>query len=147
MRLRQVIVNLLSNGIKFTREGGVTVRASVLTVEDGRCALPLPEGIRLEDGQWLAVSVEDTGIGIAPEHFRIIFDAFRQIDGTVAREYQGTGLGLAITRQLVEMHSGKLWVESEQGRGSVFTFVLPIRSGMISPAQGSIPADGAEEAG
>ena len=141
VRLRQVIVNLLSNGIKFTREGGVTVRASVLTVEDGRCEPPLPEGIRLEDGRWLAVSVEDTGIGIASEHFRIIFDAFRQIDGTVAREYQGTGLGLAITRQLVEMHSGRLWVESEQGRGSVFTFVLPIRSGMVAPAQGNIPAD------
>ncbi|PJF36336.1 MAG: PAS domain-containing sensor histidine kinase, partial [Candidatus Thermofonsia Clade 1 bacterium] len=69
--------------------------------------------------------VEDSGIGIAPENFELIFDAFRQVDGSAMREFQGTGLGLPITRQLVEMQRGKVWLKSELGRGSTFTFALP----------------------
>ncbi len=123
-RVRQILINLLGNSIKFTREGGITVRARPLTVVAGHD--DTPGGITLPDGNWVAIGVEDTGIGIAPENLNIIFDVFRQVDGSSVREYEGTGLGLTITRQLVELHGGKLWVESELGRGSVFNFILPV---------------------
>lgn len=119
IRLRQIVLNLLSNAVKFTREGGIAVRAYPLEV-----TAPI-EGVPLMVGSWLCVSVEDSGIGIAPENFELIFDAFRQVDGSAMREFQGTGLGLPITRQLVEMQRGKVWLKSELGRGSTFTFALP----------------------
>ncbi|MDW8298847.1 MAG: GAF domain-containing protein [Anaerolineae bacterium] len=119
VRLRQIVLNLLSNAVKFTRKGGITVRAY-----QWQLAAPL-EGVPLTAGNWLCIAVADSGIGIAPEHFEVIFDAFRQVDGSIVREFQGTGLGLPITRQLVEMHGGKIWLESEVGRGSTFTVALP----------------------
>jgi PAS domain S-box-containing protein len=125
-RLRQIVLNLLSNAIKFTREGGITLRVYPVTVIDGIATQRPSNNVSLPDGNWIAIAVEDTGIGIAPENFDIIFDVFRQVDGSSVREYEGTGLGLAITRQLVELHGGKLWVESAVGRGSTFTFILPI---------------------
>ncbi len=110
LRLRQIVNNLLSNAVKFTREGGITIRAG------------------LEAGQlprvWCAVT--DSGIGIAPENHAIIFDEFRQVDGTTTREYSGTGLGLAITKKLLELMEGAIAVESEPGQGSTFTFWLPV---------------------
>jgi len=121
IRLRQIMINLLSNAVKFTREGGITVTASLLAVPDAS----LPEGIQLPNGQWVCVRVTDTGIGIARENFEMIFDAFRQVDGSAVREYPGTGLGLSITRHLVELHGGKLWLESEVGRGSTFSVAFP----------------------
>ncbi len=124
-RLKQIILNLVTNAVKFTREGRVKIDVEPLTIVNGQCE-EHPLDAELDDGHWLAVAVEDTGIGIAPENFEIIFDAFRQVDGSTIREFQGTGLGLAITQQLVEMHGGKLWVESEVHRGSRFTFALPI---------------------
>lgn len=123
-RLRQMVINLLSNAVKFTREGTITVRLQHLSVTEGI----ILEHPVLPGGEWVTISVEDTGIGIAPENFDIIFDAFRQVDGSTAREFGGTGLGLAITRQLAEMQGGKLWVQSELGRGSVFTLALPAAS-------------------
>ncbi|MCS6872612.1 MAG: GAF domain-containing protein [Anaerolineae bacterium] len=110
-RLRQIIVNLLGNAIKFTKQGGVTIR-SQLTYEGERALV--------------VTSVRDTGIGIRPEDQAIIFDEFRQADGSITREYGGTGLGLAITRKLVEMMGGRIWVESEVGVGSTFSFTLPV---------------------
>ncbi|GEM_PF-748453 len=110
MRLKQVVTNLLGNAIKFTKQGGITVRVQVVN----------DEGVNTV---W--TSVIDTGIGIKREDQQIIFDEFRQADGSTTREYGGTGLGLAITRKLVEMMSGRIWVESEVGKGSTFTFVLP----------------------
>lgn len=110
-RLRQIIVNLLGNAIKFTKQGGVSVR-SQLTYEGERA--------------FVLTTVRDTGIGIRPEDQAIIFDEFRQADGSITREYGGTGLGLAITRKLVEMMGGRIWVESEVGVGSAFSFTLPV---------------------
>lgn len=108
-RLIQILNNLLSNAIKFTRQGGVTVTVYPYT----------------DAGDWVAVSVSDTGIGIAPEHLPLIFEEFRQIDPSATREFGGTGLGLAIVRRLVELHGGRVWVESTLGQGSTFTFILP----------------------
>jgi signal transduction histidine kinase len=108
-KVKQVLVNLLSNAVKFTREGGtVSVRAA-----------------RLDGGVEIAVS--DTGIGIAPEDQGLIFEEFRQVGTDYARKREGTGLGLALSRRLVELHGGKIRVESELGRGSTFTFNIPER--------------------
>jgi signal transduction histidine kinase/CheY-like chemotaxis protein len=107
-RIRQVILNLLSNAIKFTARGQVTVRAAFQPDQD-----------------LVVVSVEDTGIGIAPEDHERVFEEFHQIQDNLTREYQGTGLGLAISRRLIELHRGRLWLESALGRGSVFYLTLP----------------------
>jgi signal transduction histidine kinase len=116
VRLRQILYNLLSNAVKFTsEEGTVTVGAESLEGD-------------------LAVWVRDTGIGIAPEDQERIFREFEQVDGSFARQYQGTGLGLALTRKLVELHGGRIWVESAPGKGSTFTFTLPHRVPGPAPA-------------
>jgi len=110
-RLRQILINLLGNAVKFTKQGGITLRAA-LHPDDPRPMV------------W--ISVADTGIGISKENQSIIFDEFRQADGSITREYGGTGLGLAISKKLVDMMGGTIWVQSEVGVGSVFTFTLPI---------------------
>jgi len=107
-RLRQIFLNLLSNAVKFTPIGGE------LGVEVSR------------KGDWCQVSVVDNGIGIRQEDQERIFEAFTQADTLPDREKEGTGLGLTVTRQLVELGGGKTWVESEYGKGSKFTFTLPL---------------------
>lgn len=105
--------NLISNAIKFTPNGGeITISAALVNDQE-----KVPE---------VVVKIQDTGIGINPEDQKYIFDKFRQVDSAEAREYPGSGLGLALARNLVEMHGGRIWVESEVGRGSTFTFVLPV---------------------
>jgi len=106
IRLKQVLFNLLSNAIKFTDEGRVFV-----TVH------PTPETVLFE--------IRDTGCGMDRERLPIIFDAFRQVDGSSTRNAQGTGLGLAITKKLIELHGGEISVTSEIGKGSTFTFSIP----------------------
>ncbi|MBC7870802.1 MAG: GAF domain-containing protein [Chitinophagaceae bacterium] len=127
-RLRQAMANLIGNAVKFTHEGSVIVSTRPIQIIGGQTtsAMNLPTRHRIFDGHWLAISMQDSGIGISPEHQRIIFDAFRQVDGSSIREYGGTGLGLAITLKLVHMHGGHLWVESELGAGSTFHVLLPI---------------------
>jgi PAS domain S-box-containing protein len=107
-RLMQVVVNLLSNAVKFTDQGRVTCRAR-------------------RTGQELVVSVIDTGIGIATEEHDKIFEQFVQVSDTLTGKPTGTGLGLPICQEIVERHGGRIWVESEPGRGSTFSFTLPIQ--------------------
>ena len=113
-RLRQVLTNLIGNAVKFTEKGHVMTR--VVGVEsDGQT-------------QTLHVTVEDTGIGIAPEHLDHVFGEFNQVEDERNRKFEGTGLGLAITRRLIELMGGEVWVDSELGKGSSFGFriVLPV---------------------
>jgi GAF domain-containing protein len=109
-KIRQVVLNLLSNAIKFTPEGG--------RIEVG--ALP-------KDG-FVDVSVSDTGVGIAPEDQDAVFEEFRQV-GTAEKKAEGTGLGLTLCRKFIELHGGRIWVTSQVGVGSTFTFTIPVRRG------------------
>jgi PAS domain S-box-containing protein len=109
LRIKQVFINLLANANKFTPERGL------ITVS---CRQPQPDQ--------LLFNVCDTGIGIRPEDQEMIFEEFRQVDGSMTREVSGTGLGLAISRRIVEMHQGKIWVESELGKGTSFYVCLPV---------------------
>ena len=111
-RLRQVLGNLLANAVKFTEQGHVTLRVGQNPRTPG-------------EGDTLAFSVADTGIGIAPENLSTIFGAFQQGDGTLSRRYGGTGLGLSIAREVGALLGGEITAESELGRGSTFTLYLP----------------------
>ncbi|MEW5721463.1 MAG: response regulator [Thermodesulfobacteriota bacterium] len=114
-RLRQVIVNLVGNAIKFTERGEVVVNVELETGPG--------------DGDRLHFTVSDTGIGIPPERLDRIFDRFTQVDGSTTRRYGGTGLGTTISKQLVELMGGRIWAESEAGRGSEFHFTVPAEAG------------------
>ncbi|MFC4599570.1 ATP-binding protein [Cohnella hongkongensis] len=127
-RLLQIAYNLIGNAVKFTPEGEVVVSAT-------------------SAGGKVAVSVSDTGIGIAEDKREAIFRTFEQIGTSVAREYGGTGLGLGIARRLVELHDGELTVESEPGRGSIFTFTLPVSAVSSSEIRAFPEADGAQRYG
>ena len=106
-KVKQVLLNLLSNAVKFTPEGGrIDVRAGFA---DGTAE----------------ISVTDTGIGIAPEDHDAVFEEFRQV-GAADKKAEGTGLGLALCRKFVELHGGRIWVKSQVGSGSTFTFTLPL---------------------
>jgi PAS domain S-box-containing protein len=171
-RLRQVLTNLVGNAIKFTERGEVAVRVQG-EARNPKSEIRSPElapatqatspganggavsdlgsadsGSRFSDLPEVALhfEVSDTGIGVAPEKQRLIFEAFTQGDGSTTRKYGGTGLGLAISRRLVELMGGRLWVDSAPGRGSTFHFTPRLRRLPASPAQGP-PAVAAELAG
>ncbi|MDH4099396.1 MAG: ATP-binding protein [Nitrospirota bacterium] len=108
-RLKQILFNLVSNAVKFTPEHGkITISARPV-------------------GAFVEIAVSDTGIGIRKEDQHLIFQEFRQLDASFTRKYEGTGLGLALTKKLVELHGGKIWVESEESQGSTFFIMLPNR--------------------
>jgi signal transduction histidine kinase len=107
-KVKQVLLNLLSNAVKFTPEGGrISLRAS------------------RTDGM-VEIAVTDTGIGIAPKDQAAVFEEFRQVGSDETRKQEGTGLGLTLAKKFVELHGGRIWVESELGRGATFTFTLPV---------------------
>ncbi|NWF68605.1 MAG: GAF domain-containing protein [Chloroflexi bacterium] len=145
-RIRQVLINLLGNAIKFTQQGSVRLSAEMLTLANGRVSqgtVPVPPYLGVADGHWLAISVRDTGIGISPENQRLIFEAFRQVDGSSVREYEGTGLGLAISQKLIALHSGIIWVDSKIGAGSTFHILLPAHEHpIVTPRPARIKNDG-----
>ncbi|WP_367874093.1 HAMP domain-containing protein [Luteolibacter sp. Populi] len=124
-RLDQILKNLVSNAVKFTEKGKVTIKVSSVERIKLRGSL-LP----LDSPELLAFTVTDTGIGIPEEKQMVIFEPFLQADGSTSRRYGGTGLGLAISRELGRLLGGEITVESEEGRGSSFTFFLPLRPGM-----------------
>ena len=104
-----MLTNLLKNAVKFTPQGEIRVGAR-------------------RGGDNIVFWVADTGIGIPKEEHENIFEAFRQVDGSLSREAEGTGLGLTIAKKFVEMHGGRIWLESEPGRGARFEFSLPLRN-------------------
>src|SRR3954468_24058609 len=110
-KVKHVLANLIGNAIKFTPDGGC------VWISFAR---------RGKKADELVVEVGDTGRGIARDHFELVFREFAQVDASPSRPHHGTGLGLAIARKLVELHSGKIWVESELGKGSRFFFTLPL---------------------
>jgi signal transduction histidine kinase/ligand-binding sensor domain-containing protein/CheY-like chemotaxis protein/HPt (histidine-containing phosphotransfer) domain-containing protein len=128
-RLRQVLVNLVGNAFKFTRSGSVSLRIE-RKAED---QVGGPSFVAR--GNMIRFTVQDTGIGIAEEALPRLFGKFEQADSTTTRRYGGTGLGLAICRQLVELMGGKIGVESLEGAGSTFSFVLPLPNGAPPPVQ------------
>jgi signal transduction histidine kinase len=116
-KVKQVLLNLLSNALKFTPEGGrIDVRGAI-------------------NGDMAEISVTDTGVGIAPQDHAAVFEEFRQV-GTADKKVEGTGLGLALCRRFVELHGGRIWVTSQVGEGSTFTFTLPVHpEGTAAPLQ------------
>ncbi|MET8140150.1 HAMP domain-containing protein [Sphaerisporangium sp. NPDC005288] len=129
-RLQQVLRNLLSNAVKFTPKG--EVRLNISRADDG---VPYIDRTLRDNDEILSFSVVDTGIGIAPEKLEMIFEAFRQADGTTSRKYGGTGLGLSICREIARLLGGEIHARSEAGHGSTFTLHLPIR--YAGPLDGS----------
>jgi len=113
-KIKQILLNLLSNAVKFTSEGG-QIEIKAISV----------------DGS-VEISVSDTGVGIASEDQATIFEEFRQVGTADAQKSEGTGLGLTLAKKFVELHGGRIWVKSEVGKGSSFTFTLPERSPLTS---------------
>jgi GAF domain-containing protein len=116
-KIRQILLNLLSNAVKFTPEGG-RVGVTATAAEDV-----------------ITIAVSDTGVGIAPEDQAAIFEEFRQVGSTDARKQEGTGLGLTLAKKFVELHGGRIWVQSQVGQGSTFTFTLPVRLWSAGPCR------------
>jgi signal transduction histidine kinase len=129
-KVAHVLRNLMGNAIKFTPEGGwVKVQARAAPGQPG----------------WLQIEVADNGIGIEPEHHELIFREFAQVDSSRARIHHGTGLGLSIARRFVELHGGRIWVESGLGEGSRFFFTLPSTEAV--PGEGEAPRGAGGAAG
>ncbi len=147
-KIKQVLYNLLSNAIKFTDRGDrVEISAEVVNrqwLKDNVPEMFKKDVLKQKSDavmNYLKISVEDTGIGIKADSLKTIFDTFQQEEKTTSRRYGGTGLGLALCKMLVELHGGRIWVESELGVGSIFTFILPIRKNNIPEKKAAIVSD------
>jgi len=133
-RIEQVLSNLVSNAIKFTSENGqIKLSAKVVNIDDLDHSKfyvdPSSVNVRVKKllkGNYIQIDVEDNGIGIKEEDIPKVFDKFQQIESSLSREVGGTGLGLAIAKQLIDAHRGEIWLESEVGKGTVFSFILPV---------------------
>ncbi|RVD30665.1 response regulator [Mesorhizobium sp. M4B.F.Ca.ET.017.02.2.1] len=125
-RIRQIVTNLLGNAVKFTDEGHVLVDVT---------------GERVPTGTKLTISVTDTGIGIPEDKLKAVFEKFNQVDTSSTRRHEGTGLGLAITSRLVELMSGEIGVESDEGKGSTFWFTVTLPRAMQQSGQRIMPVD------
>jgi signal transduction histidine kinase len=112
-RITQCLLNLAANALKFTKQGGVSIVAA-------------------RDRDFVRYSVSDTGIGIPHDQVDAVFTEFKQVDATITREFGGTGLGLSITKKFVEMHGGRIWVESRLNEGSTFHFTIPLKAEIAS---------------
>ncbi|MBU4321460.1 MAG: ATP-binding protein [Thermodesulfovibrionales bacterium] len=138
VKIKQVLLNLLGNAFKFTDDGG-SVRVAArrckmqdagykIEEQDSKEAIMHRESCIVNpDGNFYEISVEDTGIGISPEDQKKLFQPFQQLESTLTKKYEGTGLGLSISKKIVELHGGRIWVESEEGKGSRFIFGIPVR--------------------
>ena len=132
-KLKQVLYNLVSNAIKFTEDGGrIDIKATTVSSTWLADNIPFPDVLGYLSScngsctGFLKVSVSDSGIGIEPENLDKIFNAFEQVDTSISKKYPGTGLGLALCKRFLALHGGAIWAESEFGRGSTFTFIIPL---------------------
>ena len=123
-RLRQILINLIGNAMKFTNKGHIQINVDLIDKRD------MPEEIKnYSNKYWVKFSVIDTGIGISAEKMNTIFEKFSQADNNIRQNYGGTGLGLSICKQLVGLMGGKIWAESTEMKGSVFSFIIPFNAG------------------
>jgi signal transduction histidine kinase len=120
-RIKQVLINLIGNAIKFTETGSIHLEVSANLIDDSL--------------QELHFTVSDTGIGISEENIQTLFIPFNQIDSTATRKFSGTGLGLSICRKIIEEMGGRIWVESELGKGSAFKFIIPVQVNLVRKTQ------------
>lgn len=125
-KIKQVLLNLLSNAFKFTPDGG-SILVEARRMKDEKASIVLASKVSGRQS-FIEISVEDTGSGISLEDQARLFQPFQQLEMPVSKKYPGTGLGLHLCKQFVELHGGKIWVESELGKGSKFTFVIPRRA-------------------
>ncbi len=130
-RIRQVLLNLVSNAAKFTQEGSITVRAFRRDGDPETGAAPCVQ-----------VDVIDTGIGIPADKLDTIFEAFQQVDGSTTRQYEGTGLGLPISKNFIDLHGGQMWVTSQVGVGSTFSFTVPLHPAVTEASETVARAEG-----
>ncbi|MEI6264889.1 MAG: ATP-binding protein [Sphingobacteriia bacterium] len=116
-RIKQVLINLVGNAIKFTEEGSIKIEVNSISVD--------------ESLQELQFSISDTGIGISEKNIKQLFIPFSQIDNSATRKYSGTGLGLSISRKIIEEMGGRIWIESKEGKGSKFSFIIPVQINLV----------------
>lgn len=130
-RFQQIVLNLVGNAIKFTEQGGITVRAYRIAQPASDPANPgivsFTPAPPASEGDWLCVTVSDTGIGISPEHHTSLFKKFTQVDSSTTRRFGGVGMGLAISKSLLELLGGRIGVSSEASKGSTFWFAIPAK--------------------
>ncbi|MCF8403892.1 MAG: tetratricopeptide repeat protein [Bacteroidales bacterium] len=142
-KLEKIVYNLLSNALKFTPENGRVIFE--LTIISNNKRKELPQKIRKIPGRLVCISIKDTGPGIATDHLPYIFDRFYQVDSRQNRSFEGTGLGLSLSKELVELHHGRILVESELGKGSNFNVFLPIDKIVFAPAEITINPNSTKE--